>query len=78
MSEASPMDDRGRVTIRRESRDRLRDRVVQVLTPHGVLLRPVPDELRPDEDLPEALEASGEGSAADEAGRSRGPTPSPT
>lgn len=69
MPEASPMDDRGRVTIRREFRERLGDRVVQVLTPHGVLLRPVPDELRPEQELPDALEASGEGPAADEAGR---------
>lgn len=62
------MDDRGRVTIRRAFRDRLGDRVVQVLTPHGVLLRPVPDELRPDEEPPDALTASGEEAASEDAG----------
>lgn len=69
MPETSPLDDRGRITIRREFRDRLGDRVVQILTPHGVLLRPVPDELDGDEELPDALQASGDQAALDEAGR---------
>lgn len=69
MSEVSPLDDRGRITIRREYRERLGDRVVQILTPHGVLLRPVPDELEEGDELPEALSASGEQDALDEAGR---------
>lgn len=69
VSEASPLDDRGRITIRREYRDRLGERVVQILTPHGVLLRPVPDQIERDGDLPDALTASGEQAALDEAGR---------
>lgn len=69
MAETSPLDDRGRITIRREFRDRLGDRVVQILTPHGVLLRPVPSVLDPDEELPAALIASGEDQALEEAGR---------
>lgn len=69
MSEVSPLDDRGRITIRREYRDRLGRRVVQILTPHGVLLRPVSDELQADGELPDALTASGEQDALGEAGR---------
>ena len=69
VSEASPLDDRGRITIRREYRDRLGERVVQILTPHGVLLRPVPDEIEGTGALPEALTASGEQDALEEAGR---------
>ncbi len=67
--DASPMDDRGRITIRREFRDRLGDRVVQILTPHGVLLRPVEEELGGDRELPNALTASGEQDASAEASR---------
>lgn len=69
MSETSPLDDRGRITIRREYRDRLGERVVQILTPHGVLLRPVPDEIGGKGELPDALTASGEQDALDEAVR---------
>lgn len=69
MGEVTPLDDRGRVTIRREFREKLGDRVVQILTPHGVLLRPVPDELPAGTDRPDALGASGEEAARDEAGR---------
>jgi len=66
MSEASPLDDRGRVTVRREYRSHLGDRVVQVLTPHGVLLRPLGhlDTTK----LPPALQASGEDAALEEVG----------
>lgn len=64
----STLDECGRVTIRREYRDRLGDRFVQVLTPRGVLLRPVP-QLLPGKKGPSALEASGERAAADGAGR---------
>lgn len=67
--DASPLDDRGRITIRREFRERLGDRVVQILTPHGVLLRPVDEELGGDRELPDALTATGEQDALDEAGR---------
>lgn len=68
MAEASPLDDRGRITIKREFRKHLGDRVVQILTPHGVLLHPVPDHLE-GEGLPDALTASGEETALEEAGR---------
>lgn len=66
MSEVSPIDDRGRVTVRREFRAHLGDRIVQVLTPHGVLLRPV-GRLDTSK-LPPALQATGEDAARDEAG----------
>lgn len=60
------MDNQGRVTIRPEYRDRLGDRFVQILTPRGVLLRPIPDQLGQDDDSPDALSASGEQYALDE------------
>lgn len=66
MSEASPIDDRGRVTVRREFRAHLGERIVQVLTPHGVLFRPV-GRLDTSK-LPPALQAGGEEGAFDEAG----------
>ena len=69
MTSASAIDDRGRITIDRALRAHLGARVVQVLTPHGVLLRPVPDVLASKKTLPKALSASGEAAAADEAGR---------
>lgn len=69
MAEASPLDDRGRITIQREFRRFLAGRVVQILTPHGVLLRPVPDSLPADRRLPSAVQASGEDAARDEADR---------
>lgn len=69
MTEATPLDDRGRVTIRREFREHLGDRVVQILTPHGILLRPVPDQLAPRKGLPDAWTASGEEEGLSEAGR---------
>lgn len=68
MREVTRMDGRGRVTIRRAYRRIFRERVVQILTPHGVLLRPVPDTLRDGGRLPPALAASGEKEAVREAG----------
>lgn len=69
MGAASPLDDRGRITIQHELRKHLGGRVVQILTPHGILLRPVPDTLPDKGKLPKALTASGEDAARDEAGR---------
>lgn len=63
------LDDRGRITIDRGLRPHLGERVVQVLTPHGVLLRPVPDVLPSKGRLPSALRATGDKAAAEEAGR---------
>ncbi len=68
MEAATHLDERGRLTIRRAYRKVLRDRVVQILTPHGVLLRPVPDTLPDRGRLPPALRASGEADAEAEAG----------
>lgn len=64
----SSLDSRGRITVRKEYRERLGERFVQIMTPHGVLLRPVPDTLPDREDLPPALEASGEEEALEESG----------
>ena len=63
------LDHRGRLTIRAEYRRMLGKRVVQILTPHGVLLRPVPDRLPDRRRLPPALRVSGEDDAEREAGR---------
>ncbi len=68
MGTVSRLDERGRLTIRRAYRKVLRDRVVQILTPHGVLLRPVPDTLPDRGRLPDALTSSGEEDAQREAG----------
>ena len=68
MGTVTRLDDRGRLTIHRAYRKVLRDRVVQILTPHGVLLRPVPDTLPDRGKRPEALTASGEEDAQREAG----------
>jgi hypothetical protein len=67
MGDATRLDDRGRLTIRRAYRRILRDRVVQILTPHCVLLRPVPDTLPDRGNLPAALAMQGEPEAEDEA-----------
>ena len=66
MGEATPVDDRGRFTIRPEFRKLLGLRVEQVLTPRGLLLRPIGklDFSR----LPPARAASGEEAAMDEVG----------
>lgn len=69
MHGASHLDNRGRITIERPLRPHLGKRVVQVLTPHGVLLRPVEDTIRSKGKLPDALSASGEQAAAAEAGQ---------
>lgn len=66
---ATHLDPRGRVTIRAEYRKILGDRVVQILTPHGVLLRPVRDVLAKRTRLPPALRASGNEEAEREAAR---------
>ncbi len=68
MEATTRLDERGRLTIRRAYRKILRNRVVQILTPHGVLLRPVPDSLPDRGRLPPALRASGEEDAEVEAG----------
>jgi hypothetical protein len=67
MGSATHLDDRGRLTIRRAYRRILGARVVQILTPHGVLLRPVPDTLPDRGRLPPALTMQGEEEAAVEA-----------
>ena len=69
MADANPLDARGRVVIERSFRKYLGGRVVQILTPHGVLLRPVPDLLASKGKRPAALTASGEDAALAEAGR---------
>ncbi len=68
MKATTRLDKRGRLTIRRAYREILRDRVVQILTPHGVLLRPVPDTLPDRGRLPPALTEIGEKEAKREAG----------
>lgn len=68
MKATTRLDKRGRLTIRRAYREILRDRVVQILTPHGVLLRPVPDTLPDRGRRPPALTEIGEKEAEREAG----------
>ncbi|HLE46737.1 MAG TPA: hypothetical protein VI818_00455 [Candidatus Thermoplasmatota archaeon] len=63
------LDDRGRITIHQPFRRIFRQRVVQILTPHGLLLRPVPDTLPDRGRLPAALTASGDPEALLEAGQ---------
>ncbi len=67
MEATSHLDERGRLTIDPAYRKVLRGRVVQILTPHGVLLRPVADTLPDRGRVPAALRATGEAEA--EAGR---------
>lgn len=62
MTEADRLDDRGRLTIRREYRERLGGRVVQILTPRGVLVAPVGGKLVFPKGF-DALTASGESEA---------------
>lgn len=66
---STPIDERGRVTIRSDFRRFFRGRVVQIMTPHGLLFRPVPDTLPDGGKLPAALSASGEDAARREARR---------
>ena len=68
MKATTRLDDRGRLTIRRAYRKVLRDRVIQILTPDGVLLRPVPDRLPDRGKLPPALTEAGEEEAEREVG----------
>jgi hypothetical protein len=60
------LDERGRITIPQAFRRLFRQRVVAILTPHGVLLRPVPDTLPDRGRLPSALHASGDEAAFEE------------
>ena len=60
MSETSPLDDRGRFTVDPQFRKFLGKRVVQIWTPHGLLLRPVSGRL-PKGTLPPSLEIEGDG-----------------
>lgn len=69
LESATRLDRRGRITVRAEYRRILGNRVVQILTPHGVLLRPVPDRLPDRARLPPALRARGDNEAEREAGR---------
>lgn len=73
MKTTARLDERGRLTILRAYPKILRDRIVQILTPHGVLLRPVPDTLPDRGRLPPALTEIGEEEAEGEAGRYRTP-----
>lgn len=66
MVEEIILDDRGRITIPQPYRRLFRQRVVAILTPHGILLRPVPDTLPDRGKLPPALEASGDEAAYEE------------
>lgn len=64
MTSLLTFDARGRLTIPRQLRVDLGDRVVAIRTPHGVVLHPVPEHV----DLPvDARDASGEQAALDEA-----------
>ena len=67
MTEVTPLDHRGRLTIRPEFRRRLGGRVIQIMTPHGLLLRPVRGSFAKAR-LPPALTASGEDAGLDEVG----------
>ncbi len=69
MLDDTHLDARGRLTIRRAYRKLSGDRVVQILTPHGVLLRPVPDTLPDRGKLPPAFTTTGEEEAKSQAGR---------
>lgn len=55
MTAEASLDQRGRITIHREYRRIFRQRVVQILTPRGILLRPVPETLPNRGKLPPVL-----------------------
>ena len=59
MTEASPLDDRGRFTVEPRWRKMLGPRVVQIWTPHGLLLRPVRGKLAAGA-LPSSLQIEGD------------------
>lgn len=63
MPQTLRFDARGRITLPANLRKHLTDEVVAILTPHGVVLHPIPEHV----DLPvPASEASGEEAAMDE------------
>lgn len=59
MGEVSPLDDRGRFTVDPRFRKFLGKRIVQIWTPHGLLLRPISGRLKPG-DLPPSLSIDGD------------------
>ena len=67
MPQTLRFDARGRITLPAHLRKHLTDEVVAILTPHGVVLHPIPETI-PDDALPPASEASGEEAALEEVG----------
>jgi DNA-binding transcriptional regulator/RsmH inhibitor MraZ len=65
MPETLHFDARGRITIPKELRKRLKGPIVAILTPHGVMLRSVPLHVH---GRLAAKDASGEDAAMEEAG----------
>lgn len=63
MDHQTTLDDRGRITINPAFRKHLGRRIIQVLLPDGVLLRPAARRLSHPERLPNALDATGEDEA---------------
>lgn len=63
MDHETTLDDRGRLTIHPRFRRLLGRRVVQVMTPRGLLVRPRATRIRHAERLPPAIEATGEDQA---------------
>ena len=59
MGEATPLDDRGRFTVDPRYRKMLGRRIIQIWTPHGLLLRPVSGRVPPGT-LPPALSVNGD------------------
>jgi hypothetical protein len=69
VTEATPLDDRGRFTLKPEFRKHVGSRIVQVLTPDGILIMPVRRKLLPGT-LPPSLSLDGDAlHAEEEAGR---------
>lgn len=62
MTEATPLDDRGRFTVDPKWRKLLGRRIIQVWTPRGLLLRPITGKLQPGT-FPPSMEASGDDEA---------------
>ena len=65
MSEVSPLDERGRFTVDPKFRKFLGRRVIQVLTPDGILLVPVKGKL-PRGTLPASLSIDGDAAYREE------------
>ncbi|MHB1260736.1 MAG: hypothetical protein ACYC2H_03370 [Thermoplasmatota archaeon] len=63
MDHQTTLDDRGRITINPAFRKSLGRRIIQVLLPDGVLLRPAARRLTHPERLPSAAGATGEDEA---------------